>query len=133
VHAVPLRAAGLVLGALGLFGTTVGRLNPQDLTVGQALAHIATVAILQEHRATPDAILPRLHAALTSRVVVEQTKGFLRARLGVSTDEAFRLLRSYARTRRLHLSEVARNLISDPSARPAILAAMSQPAGEPQR
>ena len=49
VHAVPLRAAGTVLGALGLFGTQVGALNDADLLVAQTLAHIACVAILQEH------------------------------------------------------------------------------------
>ena len=51
VHAVPMRAAGIVLGALGLFGTRPGELNEADLLVGQTLAHIACVAILQEHRA----------------------------------------------------------------------------------
>ena len=49
VHAVPMRAAGIVLGALGLFGTEVGELNDADRLVAQTLAHIACVAILQEH------------------------------------------------------------------------------------
>jgi hypothetical protein len=31
VHAIPMRAAGTVLGALGLFGTTVEELNDADL------------------------------------------------------------------------------------------------------
>lgn len=35
VHAIPMRAAGLVLGALGLFGTRPGELNEADLLVGQ--------------------------------------------------------------------------------------------------
>ncbi|GAB4621101.1 hypothetical protein MOKP106_43880 [Mycobacterium avium subsp. hominissuis] len=46
VHAVPMRAAGIVLGALGLFGTRPGELNEADLLVGQTLTHIACVAIL---------------------------------------------------------------------------------------
>ena len=50
VHAVPMRAAGIVLGALGLFGSLPGELNEADLLVGQTLTHIACVAILQEHR-----------------------------------------------------------------------------------
>jgi hypothetical protein len=126
VHAVPMRAAGMVLGALGLFGTTVGDLNPQDLIVAQTLAHIATVAIMQEHAPTPDAVLPRLQGALTSRVVVEQAKGYLRSRLGVSIEEASRLLRSYAHSHSVHLSELARTVVSDPTARTEILADMSQ-------
>ena len=52
VHAVPMRAAGTVLGALGLFGTEVGELNDADQLVAQTLAHIACVAILQEHPPT---------------------------------------------------------------------------------
>ncbi|MDT5010101.1 MAG: hypothetical protein QOH57_1718, partial [Mycobacterium sp.] len=46
VHAIPMRAAGTVLGALGLFGTGVGELNEADLLVGQTLSHIACVAII---------------------------------------------------------------------------------------
>ena len=54
VHAVPMRAAGTVLGALGLFGTRTGELNDADLLVAQTLAHIACVAIMQERAPTPD-------------------------------------------------------------------------------
>jgi GAF domain-containing protein len=122
VHAVPMRAAGMVLGSLGLFGTKAGELNPADLTVGQTLAHVATVAVLQEGAPTQNAVLPRLRAALASRVVVEQAKGFLRARLDVSVDEAFVLLRRYAHTHGEHLTRAARRLVSDPVSRPEILA-----------
>ena len=48
VHAIPMRAAGTVLGALGLFGIRAGTLDGADQLVGQTLAHIACVAILQE-------------------------------------------------------------------------------------
>jgi hypothetical protein len=131
VHAVPLRAAGTVLGALGLFGTRVGELNHADLLVGQTLTHMACVAILHKHAPAPVTVLPHLRTALTSRVVVEQAKGFLRERLDVSVDYAFELLRSYARSRGDHLTEVSRRLITEPSARPVILAAISQIAAAP--
>ena len=49
---------------------------------------------------TPSTVIPQLRSALTSRVVVEQAKGFLRERLDISVDEAFSLLRRYARPRR---------------------------------
>jgi hypothetical protein len=126
VHAVPMRAAGIVLGALGLFGTYPGALDDADLLVGQTLAHIACVAILQECTPTPATVLPQLRSALTSRVVVEQAKGFLRESLGVSVEEAFQLLRTYARSHGRHLSEVARRLLTEPGSRPQILAAMSE-------
>ena len=126
VHAVPMRAAGLVLGALGLFGTTVGELDPADLVVGQTLAHIATVAIVQEHAPTPNMVLPQLRNALASRIVVEQASGFVRGSLDISIDAAFGLLRGYAAAHELHLTEVARSLVLDRSSRAPILGGMSE-------
>jgi hypothetical protein len=126
VHAVPMRAAGIVLGSLGLFGTRPGELNEADRLVGQTLAHIACVAILQGHAPTPSTVIPQLHSALTRRIVVEQAKGFLRAYLDVSVDEAFSLLRRYGRTHGEHLSDVARQLMGEPSSRPALLERMTE-------
>ena len=126
VHAVPMRAAGIVLGSLGLFGTRPGELNEADRLVGQTLAHIACVAILQGHPPTPSTVIPQLHSALTRRIVVEQAKGFLRAYLDVSVDEAFSLLRRYARTHGDHLTDVARQLMAEPSSRPALLERMTE-------
>lgn len=126
VHAVPMRAAGIVLGALGLFGTRSGELSEADLLVAQTLAHVASVAILQEHAPTRTTVVPQLRSALTSRIVVEQAKGFLRETLNVSVEDAFALLRTYARIHDDHLTAVARRLITDQHSRPALLAAMSE-------
>jgi hypothetical protein len=121
VHAVPMRAAGTTLGALGLFGSGAGHLDDADLLVAQTLAHVASVAIVQEHPPTAVTVTPRLGSALNSRIVVEQAKGFVRESLDVSIPEAFRLLRSYARTRNVHLTEVARRLLTDSEAADSIL------------
>jgi GAF domain-containing protein len=121
VHAVPMRAAGTVLGALGLFGTTTGDLNDADRLVAQTLAHIASVAILQDHAPTAVTVPPQLQTALTSRIVVEQAKGYLREHFDISVEDAFRLLRGYARTHGDHLTDVCRHLISDPTSRHSIL------------
>jgi GAF domain-containing protein/ANTAR domain-containing protein len=126
VHAVPMRAAGIVLGALGLFGTRPGELNDADGLVAQTLAHIACVAILQEHAPTPSTVMPQLRSALINRIVVEQAKGFLRESLDVSIEDAFRLLRTYARNNSDHLTDVARRLMSEPESRPALLASMAE-------
>ena len=40
-----------------------------------------------------EGVLPHLHSALASRVVVEQAKGFQRERLNISVADAFGLLR----------------------------------------
>ena len=126
VHAVPMRAAGIVLGALGLFGSESGELNEADRLVAQTLAHIACVAILQEHAPTPSTVMPQLRSALASRVIVEQAKGYLRETLDVSIEEAFRVLRSYARANGEHLTDVARRLMTDRLARPVLVSAIAE-------
>jgi hypothetical protein len=126
VHAVPMRAAGIVLGALGLFGTRSAELTKADLLVGQTLTHIACVAILQEHPPTPSTVMPQLRSALTSRVIVEQAKGFLRERLDVSVEEAFNLLRTYARVHGEHLTDVSRRLIADRFSRRMLVAELAE-------
>lgn len=125
VHAVPMRAAGTVLGALGLFGTRPGDLSADDLLVAQTLAHVACVAILQDHAPTQTTLLPQLRAALSSRIVVEQAKGYLREHFDMSIEDAFTVLRQHARSRGEHLTVVARTLISDPEARQIMLASMA--------
>jgi hypothetical protein len=126
VHAIPMRAAGMVLGALGLFGTGPGELNEADLLVGQTLTRIASVAILQEHPPTPFTVVPQLRSALTNHVIVEQAKGLLRQLLDVSVEEAFALLRTYARDNGDHLTDVARRLMSDRYSRPLIVAELAE-------
>lgn len=131
VHAVPIRAAGTVLGALGLFGTKTGDVTEADQLLAQTLAHVACVAILQEHAPTPDTVSPQLRAVLASRVVVEQAKGFLRERLAVSAEDAFALLRRYAHAHGEHMTDVSRRLITVRQDREAILASMGHLASNP--
>lgn len=130
VHAVPMRAAGIVLGALGLFGAP-GELNDADRLVAQTLAHIACVAILQEHAPTPATVMPQLRSALASRVIVEQAKGLLRESLDVSIEDAFILLRSYSRANGEHMTEVARRLMADRNARLVLVSAIAEFATPP--
>jgi hypothetical protein len=133
VHAVPMRAAGIVLGALGLFGTRPGALTDADLLVGQTLTHIACVALLREHPPTPSSVMPQLRSALTSRVIVEQAKGLLREMLDVSVEEAFHLLRSYARANGEHLTDIARRLMTDRHSRPLLVAELAELLAAPPR
>lgn len=131
VHAVPLRAAGVVMGALGLFGARAGSLNEADLLVAHTLAHVASVALLQEHSPTPDSIVTPLRTALTDRVVVDQATGFVSQRLNVPVEVAFDLLRRYARTHADHLTDVARLVIAQSERREAILDALTALAVRP--
>lgn len=112
VHAVPLRLRGTVIGTLNLLRTSVGALNERDVRVGQALADVATIGILQERTLRESAVVQeQLQGALDTRVVIEQAKGVVAHVRGVSTDEAFVLIRQHARSRRLKLVEVAVQLV----------------------
>ena len=109
VHALPMRVQELRLGTLGLFGTSVGVLNDADLSLGQALADVASVAIVQDRSMTDRSkINSQLQTALTSRVLLEQAKGILAQQGDLDMIEAFQVLRHYARDHNRRLTEVAR-------------------------
>ena len=112
VHAVPMRLHDRVLGTLGLFGGTEGSLEHDDVALGQALAHVASVALVNE-RAGADAaaVNAQLQTALDSRVVIEQAKGVIAHVGGLEIDQAFAVLRRYARDHGLKLTEVAQEVV----------------------
>lgn len=112
VHAIPLRLRGQAIGALNLFHREPGALPDPDLALGQALADVATIGILQERAIRRGEVLnEQLQTALNSRVTIEQAKGVVAQHLGVGMDTAFDRLRRYARTNNLRLADVARRLV----------------------
>ncbi len=112
VQAVPMRLRGTVIGALNLFRVEPGEMRQADVDAAQALADVATIAILQ-HRAVVAAnvLNEQLNHALNSRVVIEQAKGVLAERESVSMEEAFAVLRHHARKHNLLLADVARDIV----------------------
>lgn len=112
VHALPMRLRGTVIGALNLFHIEAGQMAPADVDAAQALADVATIAILQ-HRAVVEAqtLNDQLNEALNSRIVIEQAKGMVAERRGVDMEQAFSTLRSHARNHNLRLSDVAAGVI----------------------
>ncbi|HEY0811735.1 MAG TPA: GAF and ANTAR domain-containing protein [Pseudonocardia sp.] len=112
VHALPMRLRGQAIGALNLFHRTPGPLPPADLALGQALADVATIGILQERAIRrAEVVAEQLQTALTSRVIIEQAKGVLAHYGDLSMDVAFDQLRTYARSHNDRLTEVARRLV----------------------
>ena len=108
VHAVPLRLQQTTLGALGLFGTRVGVLNDADLGLGQALADVASVALIQNTTPADPAVVARqLQTVLAHRAQVERAKGVLAQVGGLDMVEAFTVLRGHARRHGQRLSEAA--------------------------
>ncbi|WP_214402961.1 GAF and ANTAR domain-containing protein [Pseudonocardia lacus] len=128
VHALPLRLRGEAIGALNLFRGAPGPLPAPDLALGQALADVATIGILQEQAIRRGEVLAeQLQVALNSRVAIEQAKGVVAQLLDLGMDAAFDVLRRYARERNLRLADVARAVVAREVDRKALLAARRGP------
>ena len=128
-YALPLRLRRQTIGALNLFHREPHAISPAAVRVGQGLADVATIAILQQRAVQHgDEFSEQLQTALNSWTVIEQAKGVLAGRDKVSLPAAFELLRGYARRTSQPLSGVARavvgggvgiNQLSAGAARPA--------------
>jgi GAF domain-containing protein len=113
MSALPMRLRTNVIGALNLFSTNPEPLSAEDLQVAQALADIATIGILQERAMSEEHIVTsQLQQALQSRILIEQAKGIVGEHNHVGVDDAFKLLRSYARDHNSLLSKTAGDIIS---------------------
>ncbi|WIB11699.1 GAF and ANTAR domain-containing protein [Curtobacterium sp. MCPF17_052] len=112
VHAIPLRLRNETLGSMNLYREQPGALGEDDIVAAQALTDVATISILQQ-RGLEQATIARtqLQRALDSRVVIEQAKGFLAQTHEVDMDQAFALLRSYARSHQTPLADTARQVV----------------------
>jgi GAF domain-containing protein len=117
VHAFPLRLRQQTIGAMNVFGASKGGdFEDTDVTVMQALADVASIALIQERAVRRGEVLTeQLQGALNSRIVIEQAKGAVAQARGVSVDDAFVSIRSYARSRRRQLTDVAHTIVADPA------------------
>lgn len=109
---IPLRLRDRTIGSLKLMQADGEQLTEGDLVIARALADIAAIGILHERtlRET-EALAAQLQHALSIRVIIEQAKGVVSYMNGVPIDEAFTLIRSYARNHGERLGEVARRIV----------------------
>ena len=108
MQALPLRLRDEVIGAMNLLMLTPGQLDETGLRVGQALADVATIGLLQERGLRhQEVVAEQLQGALNSRVMIEQAKGVLAERLGLDMGQAFDLMRGQARIQNRRLAELA--------------------------
>jgi GAF domain-containing protein len=113
VHALPMRLRSEVIGALNFFDTTPGALDEGKLRIGQALADVATIGLLQQRAIHRSGVLTQqLQTALNSRILIEQAKGTT-------------LMRSGARNHNRRLSDLAQAIIDGSE--------QTQPATKPSR
>jgi len=117
VHAFPMRVRQEIIGALNVFGSRVGgALDDTDVQIVQALTDVAAIGLLQERAVRRGEVLTeQLQGALQSRIVIEQAKGAIAQAHGISIDAAFTTLRGYSRRHNRKLTDVAHEVLSDPS------------------
>lgn len=112
VYALPLRLREEVIGAMNPFVAPAGCLTAEDVALGQALADIATIGLLQERAIHQKQVVSeQLQGALNSRVAIEQAKGVLAERHNLDMAGAFTALRTHARRTGAPLLGVASRII----------------------
>jgi transcriptional regulator with GAF, ATPase, and Fis domain len=110
--AVPLRIRSDTIGALNLFRGGDEPFTEIEMAIAQAMGEVAAIALIQERALREQGLLTgQLQVALSSRVIIEQAKGMLSEYLTVTMDDAFGLLRNYARVHNRKLSEVASDVV----------------------
>lgn len=112
-YALPMRLRRQPVGALSLLSALADGVQVMSSQLGQALADVATIAILQQRAIdTATVLTEQLQTALNTRVVIEQAKGMLAVRSGsLSPEQAFDALRGYARFHHHRLLDVARAVV----------------------
>jgi transcriptional regulator with GAF, ATPase, and Fis domain len=112
VHALPMRLRNEIIGALNLFGSEPVALDRDTIRLGQAMADVATIGLLQARAIRQrETLAEQLQTALNSRVVIEQAKGVIAERCRIDMDHSFTLLRDTARASNRQLSELARAVV----------------------
>jgi GAF domain-containing protein len=111
-HTIPLRRRTQVIGALTLFRTDPGEVPTPDVRSATAMADVATIGILAAKAVrTQRDLVAQLQYALDSRVIIEQAKGVLAERLGLTMSAAFSSLRAYARSHNTKVSVLATSIV----------------------
>lgn len=113
VHASPLRWHGVALGAMGMFRHTDTMFTPEEETVAQAFADLATLLIVQTDTIDLSVVRQRVQEVLAARIVIEQAKGVLAWNHGVEMAEAYRLLLRRVADEGATLTATARAVIDE--------------------
>ena len=119
VLGAPIRLGGAAVGSLNTYRTERYEWTERDVEAieahGRVVEQLVGAAVLAGQR---DAIVDQLSQALESRVTIERAVGVLMAREQLDPVRAFDRLRRTARSARRKVSEVAREVLADPSYAP---------------
>lgn len=121
--ALPLRRHQETIGAVSVLAASGHVIAAADFRLAQTMTEMATIGLLRQRELRRSQRLAgQLQHALDSRIVIEQAKGAVSARLSVTPDAAFELMRSYARARSRPLLQVAGDVIAGATPAGALVA-----------
>jgi hypothetical protein len=112
VRAYPLRWRGRTLGAMNTFHRAGGPPAGDAMLLGQALADIATIIIVQSADLSMEEITGRVQLVLQARTVIEQAKGVLAYTRNLGMASAYDLLRSLAADNQATITDTAAEIVA---------------------
>jgi GAF domain-containing protein len=111
---LPLILPGQLVGAINVYGRGKDVFDERAAQLGEMFARPAAVAVHNAHvLAKALELTDQLQAALSSRPVIEQAIGILRARSGYSAEDGFARLRAISQGEHTKLAEVAQQVVDD--------------------
>lgn len=117
VHSVlslPLLLPGRVVGAINVYAHSKDAFTDRAAELGELFAVPAAVAVHNAHVLTQARTLTaQLQTALSTRPVIDQAIGILRARSGGTAEEAFDRLRRISQTENIKLAAVAQSIVKE--------------------
>ncbi|MEV0600026.1 GAF and ANTAR domain-containing protein [Streptomyces sp. NPDC050315] len=113
ITVIPLRHQHRTIAALHLHHQHCRHhaLPDESVRAAQAMSEAAVIGVAHQRQ---QRYVDQLQSALTSRIAIEQAKGILSERFGWTIDEAFELLRSYARSHNTRLHDLVRSVLDGP-------------------
>jgi GAF domain-containing protein len=111
---LPLLVSDRVVGAINVYARGKGVFDEHAAELGELFAKPAAVAV---HNAQvlshAFALTAQLQKALSTRPLIDQAIGLIRARSGRSTEEAFTQLRAISQAEHRKLAEVAEQIVDE--------------------
>jgi GAF domain-containing protein len=113
VAGIPMKLADQSFGALNLYAAYPRDWDEDDLNAARVLADVATSYLVNGSKVRQlEQLTEQLQHALNSRVIIEQAKGVVANRDGISVDEAFHRIRDHARRHNATVRTVADAIVN---------------------
>lgn len=113
VHAFPMQWHGQVLGGLNVFSASAAALDDSVARLGQAVADVATLLIVQERHLSPDTIAERIRETLRGRVQIERAKGVIAYQDQVDMARAYEILLERSAQTGRSLTDISEQILAE--------------------